>query len=370
MLYYAAYFNFILKSLEIDERESKYLVFLWYLLINVVLIYVVGYIIWRFFNPLSSYRIAFYAIRIFIFIFTLVILVKCYQLRNITFQRYILYGSSIYFVLSLLSISVDFNYSLKTTFIYPTEWLSIGTFIDILFFSVAVSYRNQKMIENYNQVLLDDANKIIDMQNEVLEKQIALENERTRVASDMHDDLGSGLTKIKFLSQGSREPEKVLENFDKIKIIAVELIENMGEIIWALRDENDSSENLFAFIKKYAAEYTEDNNLELQIFIDENIDNQHVKGDVRKNIFLSVKEVLHNIVKHSEAKQVTINIVMQDFLKITIKDDGKGFDPKSTKEGNGLKNLKKRMEKLKGSMEIVQNNGTEIIFKIPFSDKN
>jgi signal transduction histidine kinase len=363
MLYFASYFNFILQSVGINKTDSKWLKWLWKIMMFVIIGYALGYWLWRLIFGIMAYTIAFYSIRIFIFFITLITLWSCFKLRKITFQRYILIGSAVYFVMGLLSFITEWNY-IPDQDINPTSWLALGTFIDVIFFSIAMSYRNQQLIEQYNQTLLDDANQIITMQKEVLEKQTALENERSRVASDMHDDLGSGLTKIKYLSDIPLQSEKVYENLPKIKSIASDLVENMSEIIWALKEENDTLENLLTYIKKYAAEYLEDNQIDVKVRISEEIPLLMVKGDFRRNIFLSVKEVLHNVVKHAEAHQVEIKISTENTLEIVLQDDGKGFDLENGTKGNGLKNLKKRWDKLGGNFEIISKEGTQVRFSI------
>jgi signal transduction histidine kinase len=362
MFYFASYFNFILQSVGIHKTDSILLKRLWKIMMIGIIGYAFGFWIFRIIYGGFSYKITFIIIRAFIFLITLITLWNCFKLRKITFQRYILWGSTVYFVMGLMSYITEQyidNYVLS-----PTSFLALGTFLDIIFFSIAMSYRNQQLIEQYNQTLLDDANQIITMQKEVMEKQTALENERSRVASDMHDDLGSGLTKIKYLSDIPLQSEKVYENLPKIKSIASDLVENMSEIIWALKEENDTLENLLTYIKKYAAEYLEDNQIDVKVHIPEEMPLFIVKGDIRRNIFLSVKEVLHNVVKHAEAHQVEIKISTENTLEIIIQDDGKGFDLEKATKGNGLKNLQKRWDKLGGLFEIKSKQGTQVRFSI------
>lgn len=369
MLYFAFYFNFILQSVEVNKSDSKLLKYLWKVMMFGIIGYALGFWIYRIFNGGSSYVMAFIIIRVFIFVITLITLWNCFKLRKITFQRYILYGSAVYFVMGLISY-FDEQFYANNIFFTATTWLAIGTFLDIIFFSIAMSYRNQQILENYNQKLLDDANQIIAMQKVVLEKQTALENERSRVASDMHDDLGSGLTKIKYLSDISLQSSKISENLPKIKLIATDLVENMSEIIWALKEENDTLENLLTYIKKYAAEYLDENNIEISIKIPSDFPNVTIKGDIRRNIFLTIKEILHNVVKHSQANFVDISIQLDENLNIKIHDNGIGFDIEKNKAGNGLKNMKKRMEKVYGKFICLNNNGTQINLQIPMQYLN
>ena len=96
--------------------------------------------------------------------------------------------------------------------------------------------------------------------------------------------------------------------------------------------------------------------------------NFKIIGEVRRHIFLSIKECLHNIIKHAEAQNVTITIEKKASIEITIQDDGKGMASNSGKQigGNGLKNIRNRMEKINAQFTIVNKNGTTILFQIPY----
>jgi signal transduction histidine kinase/streptogramin lyase len=209
----------------------------------------------------------------------------------------------------------------------------------------------------------------IQQQKAILEKQKAVETERTRIATDMHDDLGSGLTKITYLSQMALYKENNKEDLDNIKKTSTELVENMSEIIWAMKEENNSLQDLLTHIKTYAYEYCSSNNLECSIKISETLDTRIVKGENRRNIFLAVKEILHNIVKHAQAKNVLITVLLDNGWTIHIKDDGIGVNAAQKEKifgGHGLKNIHSRIKSVGGQVEIIDNNGTEVVFHIPF----
>lgn len=201
-----------------------------------------------------------------------------------------------------------------------------------------------------------------------LEKQKAVEEERNRIAADMHDDLGSGLTKITYLSQMALQKEHNKELLSNIKNTSTELVESMSEIIWAMKEENNTWEELLSYIKLYAQEYAQNNNLKVRFVFPEVEMNFKIIGEVRRHIFLSVKECLHNIVKHAEAQNVTLIIEKKATINITIQDDGKGITSNSEKHigGNGLKNIRKRMEKINAQFTLVNRNGTTVQFKIPY----
>jgi signal transduction histidine kinase len=365
IFYLAFYFNFILQSIEVGKVKSGFLYWSWVTIMAILIGYGIVFSVLKLIFHFQHYSFAFITIRVFIFIMTAFMLWRCYKLRNLTFQRYILYGCSIYFIFGIISF-VTHAFETKNMSISPPEWLVLGSFVDVFFFSIAISYRNKRQWEDLNLALLNDANELIKLQNLVLEKQNALENERARIAADMHDDLGSGLTTITYLSQMAKG-DLTAVNLDKIKRTSTNLIENMSDIIWAMKEENNTIEDLISHIKRYAVDYLENNKISLSNSISHFDEKIIVNGEIRRFLFLCVKEALHNIVKHSQATKVTIEIEINDQLSISIQDNGIGFDTKIEKpnSGNGLKNMKKRIEKINGSLYIIADTGTLTVFSIP-----
>jgi signal transduction histidine kinase len=201
-----------------------------------------------------------------------------------------------------------------------------------------------------------------------MEKQQAVSHERTRIATDMHDDLGAGLSAIKFLSQGAPyiSPETQKDNNVKISKYADELVDKMNDIIWAMNEKNDALDNLIFYCKAWVTEYCDAYQLAGNITVPQHIPAMSIHGQLRQNIFLCIKEAVHNIIKHAAADKVEMQMLLDNsLLRIEIKDDGRGFDPERVKGGNGLYNMQKRMTQVNGRMTIVQENGTAIVFEVP-----
>jgi len=210
----------------------------------------------------------------------------------------------------------------------------------------------------------------LEKQRLILENKQAMEKERTRIATDMHDDLGAGLTRIKFLSEtiGFRKQMNlpVEEEIRNIRANAHDMIDKMGEIVWALNEKNDSLSDLLAYTRSYAVSYLSENGIRSIVAAPDDFTGIVVSGEFRRNIYLVVKEALHNIVKHAQANQVMISFEISKDLRIMIKDDGIGFDPANTRPySNGLVNMKKRMSDIEGRMEIKNDHGTTIIMSVP-----
>lgn len=209
----------------------------------------------------------------------------------------------------------------------------------------------------------------VEKQKAMIEKQLAVQNERDRIAYDMHDDLGSGLTKISYLSQMALTKASEQDELLKINKTSLELVENMSELIWAMKVENDSLQDLVSYLKLYAVEYFDTNNIEISISIPEIESDEKIAGESRRNIFLIFKEALHNIVKHSHTQKVEISIQLQPDFTILIQDYGIGFQQDSVEhtQGNGMKTMRKRSEKLNGNLKIQSTpQGTQLEIIVPW----
>lgn len=209
----------------------------------------------------------------------------------------------------------------------------------------------------------------LEKQKQVLEKKDAIEKERSRIASDIHDDLGAGLSTLRFLSEKVKRnsfSETTKNDAEKIVNNSNELVQKMNELIWAMNEKNDTLEDLLFYTRSYAAEYGEEHNLQMDISIPEHIPGLMVTGETRRNVFLTIKESLHNVVKHAAAKKITIRVQINKFLHITIKDDGQGFGT-ANNNGNGLKNMKKRMTAVGGTLEIINASGVSVTLSVPLN---
>jgi signal transduction histidine kinase len=203
-----------------------------------------------------------------------------------------------------------------------------------------------------------------------LQRKMELEKERTRIATDMHDDLGAGLSRIKFLSETigikKQKQEPIEEDISSIRQYSHEMIDKMGEIVWALNEKNDSLMDLLAYTRAYAVEYLSQHGIKCLVTMPDSFPVLVVSGEFRRSIYLCVKEVLHNVVKHAQASQVTLHIGVGRNLELTITDNGTGFDPAKTRAySNGMVNIKKRMSDIHGNVNIEINKGTKVNLSVP-----
>ncbi|MDX9905403.1 MAG: histidine kinase [Bacteroidales bacterium] len=207
-----------------------------------------------------------------------------------------------------------------------------------------------------------------DLYQKDLDRQLALERERARISQDMHDDVGASLTRISILSELAKNDADVKDQtrqwLGQINDTSRNVMEEMSQIIWALNPKNDTLEGLAAFIRRFANEYLESTSINHTFNFPESLPAQALSIETRRNVYLVVREALHNVVKHSGATRVDIRLSMVDGrFSILIRDDGKGFDMEKLEfPGNGLVNMKKRMNDIGGEIRIKSEpgSGTEI----------
>lgn len=201
----------------------------------------------------------------------------------------------------------------------------------------------------------------------------AREDERSRLAADMHDDLGAGLSTIRMISELAinKDTDGLKQDIRKISARSEELVESMRQMIWAMSNNNNSLEDLVVYIRGYARQFLDDHQLDVAFHLSAEFPDIVIKGPVKRNVFLVVKEVLHNVVKHAQASRVAISMdtVNNSFI-IKIQDNGKGLNKEEgNRFGNGLKNMERRMREINGSVELENENGTLVTIHIPLMDE-
>ena len=203
---------------------------------------------------------------------------------------------------------------------------------------------------------------------ERLELQQAIERDRGRIARDIHDDLGAGLTQITLLSELARRepPHEMDAHLGQICDTARELTRTVDEIVWAVNPRQDTLDGLVTYICQFAQEYLTMAGIQCRLDVPEHLPAMRLTADVRHNLFLAVKEALNNIVKHAEAREVWLRL-KQDRGNVTlvIEDDGHGFDgltaalPSGARatSGHGLDNLADRLTTIGGRCSISSEPG-------------
>jgi signal transduction histidine kinase len=208
---------------------------------------------------------------------------------------------------------------------------------------------------------------------ELAEKERALEVERSRIARDLHDDLGSSLMEIRVLaSSGLRQPANDARTptlFQAITEKARTMVSALDVIIWAVDSEENTLQSLADYLSGYAAEYLSASEITCRFKIPVALPDQLVDGQIRHDLFLAVKEALHNVVRHSQATEVEFLLEREaDGIRIVIQDNGQGFDPAEIDaEGHGLRNLPGRLAHMGGRCEVNSSpgGGTRVTIFVP-----
>ncbi len=209
------------------------------------------------------------------------------------------------------------------------------------------------------------------------DKNIALEKQRLRIARDMHDDLGSRLSAISLktaMLETKFEHPRWKKEMEKLTQDAQEISITIRETIWAVDARNDSLGKLIHYLINYTEELFDSLDTDYSFNISENQpDEQMVAGKIRRMVFLAYKEILNNIVKHAKASKVLIEMKMEkDHFILTITDNGVGFNlaEKEQGRGNGLDNMRYRMEKIGGTCRFLPTKkGTVVQLNFNFLDE-
>jgi len=201
-----------------------------------------------------------------------------------------------------------------------------------------------------------------------LARQHALEQERSRIARDMHDVLGAELVKISMLGEMAETeadaPQTLRPRLQKIVTTARNAVRGMDEIVWAVNPKNDSLENLANYLCQFAREHFETTEIRLHLDVPPDLPELPLSTEIRHDLFLVVKEALNNVVKHSCASDVWLLVHSSEtkFI-ITIKDNGRGIMPNGNgRLGNGMGNMQSRMSQHGGTFQVASadGSGTEI----------
>lgn len=207
------------------------------------------------------------------------------------------------------------------------------------------------------------------LQRERYEREQAVMQERMRIASDMHDDLGAGLSALKLRSEMALRVEKdpgKREQLSSLAATAGELIGSMRQMIWAMDQEQTSLQDLLVYATNYARNYCAQHGLTLKVDIAPGLPAAQLTTEQRRNLFLIVKEALHNSIKHAQATEATISAGWSDGLHLTIADNGIGLPTGADLgTGNGMRNMRRRAQELGGTLEIRGGAGTTLSVFVP-----
>jgi signal transduction histidine kinase len=197
---------------------------------------------------------------------------------------------------------------------------------------------------------------------------------RQKIASDLHDDIGSTLNSISVYSevaalQFEANPGNAKQLLYKMGGASRQMIETMNDIVWAINPQNDQFENVIQRMQYFAGELLSGKDILLRFDVDATAKSIKLPMEKRKNIYLIFKEAINNAYKYSHASTVSVSIAARaNHLIMTISDDGSGFIPSGpATQGNGLENMKFRSKEIRAHLHITSGpkHGASIELKVP-----
>lgn len=240
---------------------------------------------------------------------------------------------------------------------------------------------NEKLNRNFILALLAAAvigfsfilNRI-QLKKKIEQKNILLK-ERNRISAELHDEVGSTLTAINILSHSAihqlkavnaAEPQSKVE---RIKENTQAVMDNISDIVWSMNPDNDSFPQIIIRMKEYAGNVLEPQNIQYQFNVEENLEDIKLSPEKRRNFYLIFKEGMNNLAKYAKANHAHIGISKTGkAIELSIQDNGTGFDERTVKHGNGIKNMKTRTERNKGKFGIRSGQtGTTITVLLPYA---
>ncbi len=209
----------------------------------------------------------------------------------------------------------------------------------------------------------------------VLRAQTALAEERTRIARDLHDDLGAGLTHMALLSEltqaDAHDPQAARRHAEEIFDTARKLARAVDEIVWAANPANDTVEKFAAFVGQFVQDFLRAAGVACTLDLPSELPARGMAAAVRHNLFLVVKEALHNVVAHAACRRVHFALALNgDRLSVSIRDDGRGFEAQRVEGrpggGNGLANMRRRMADCGGALGLhsAPGQGTAVVLEV------
>jgi signal transduction histidine kinase len=222
------------------------------------------------------------------------------------------------------------------------------------------------------------AQRTSELEAEIQERQRAerrreIEQERARVAHDLHDDLGAGLTEVNMLASLVKSSKTSAEEkgryLDDLTSTAERMVTSLDEIVWAVNPRNDTVASLASYFASYSQRILELATIACGLDVAEDLPDYPLDPKFRQELFLAFKEALTNVVRHSGATMVWLRIsVADDALKIELADNGRGFDPGARAAGSdGLTNMQERLVALAGHCEFISRpqQGATVRFRAP-----
>ncbi|MFZ4930886.1 sensor histidine kinase [Chryseobacterium sp. Mn2064] len=250
--------------------------------------------------------------------------------------------------------------------VYITAIIVMMLFVAFIIF-VVLMY-NRKQLLNLKERQLQESEYQNKLLQKELEKQKSIEQERERISHDMHDDLGAGISALKLQAEFLRQRVDDIElqnDIDELLKTSAEMNISMREMLWSLNSSNDTLGSFIDYTVLYTDNFLKKTKIKLWYESIDIIADTPISTEQRRNLFLCLKEAVNNAYKHSFADQLKLSFTQSsNTFTMEISDNGDGIS-EGCPEGNGLRNMARRMEELNGHCHILpQKKGTVLFFKI------
>lgn len=375
MISFIMYIRFAAYALDLDKEKEKHAIRFAKITPYVITVYlVINTIMVNVEDEGAIYVVFKIAARVYLLLLGLLLVVSVLRRRRQGFYRYLGAGAIAMIICGLMSSLL--NLGVAGRFVFGAiSWLMFGFFTDVVFFSAAIGYRIRQEHNERERSLRALIEKDAELKEKELEKMKAIyetrEQERNRIAQDLHDDIGATLSSIHVYSSVAskavtQDKEKLTEALRQIKENTRQVMENMSDIIWAIKANQTGDLSFENKLKNYGYDLLSPLNIRCSYLINKNAEEKLVNVEARKNILLIAKEAMNNIAKYSQATDVIIRLESSNgHLLLAIVDNGKGFD-ENRHFGNGLHNMQQRGKELGGELTINsrKESGTSILFTV------
>jgi len=274
---------------------------------------------------------------------------------KLPFSRLVATGLSFTVIGTSLTTWMDFLYTEGTgdsifSTTYPFFFIRLGTLGDMIFYLAAIL---KKWHYQEKQLAI-----------EKLQSLLTIEKLRNKISSELHDDIGgtlSGIAKYSHMTDGQLQKGDYIKAKNSINVIqrsANEMIDKLGDLVWAVNPDKDSFTTMLERIKEYGEEMRHAKNIQFRCFFENTSIKKETGMDVRQHLYLFAKEAINNAVKHSGGTAIDFDVTFEKgSLVMLIRDNGSGLDTEQSSKGNGLANMQKRAAALDAVYDLSSGSG-------------
>ena len=295
-----------------------------------------------------------------------IVILIAINMKSNTLAKFMVWGFAFLFVGAGITIFVNnFARQLMSDNFPLSTLMEIGVLLEIICFALGLGYKS-RLVEKQKT-----AYELANLQL-VFDHQLQIEKVRSSLSRDLHDDIGSTLSSINILSRMAKKnaPENsdssTTDALEKINERSQRLLNNMSDIVWSIKPENDSMEEMLSRMRQYATDMLESKNIDYTIDFPKEKSDYIFSLEVKNNLYLIFKEAVNNLCKYAQCQHAHLSLsIDQKIMTVLIRDDGIGFStetPTNTPGGNGLKNMRQRAAEIKAELviESAPEKGTTI----------